>query len=81
MQGDTMEDLQGRVDGVAQALLRLAALLEMGELMDGPRLSALWRAHRPPADAPALLRAASLRTLGQLADALDGARAVRDARR
>lgn len=80
MDDEAIEDLQGRVDAVAQALLRLAAELEMTGLIDGPRLGAAWRAHQPPPDAPPALRAASLRTLAQMADVLDAARAVRQSR-
>lgn len=80
MDDEAIEDLQGRVDAVAQALLRLAAELEMTGLIDGSRLSAAWRAHRSLPDAPAALQAASLRTRAQMADVLDAARAVRRSR-
>lgn len=77
---DEIDDLRGRIDGVAQALLWLAAQLEMERVIDGPQLSARWRGRRAPAGAPAATVAASLRTLAQMADALDAARAVRRSR-
>lgn len=80
MEDTRIEDLQGRVDAVAQALLWLTAELEMAAVIDGSRLSAAWRARQlPPGTAPALA-AASLRTLAQMADELDAARAVRQSR-
>lgn len=80
MHEDSTHDLAGRIDAVAQALLRLAADLEMRALIDGSRLSAAWRSRQMPPRTPPPLAAASLRTLAQMADALDAARAVRRSR-
>lgn len=77
---EAIEDLRGRIDGVAQALMWIAAGLEMAGVMDGPRMSAAWRARQVPVGTSAALAAASLRTLGQMADELDAARAARRSR-
>ena len=74
------DELAGRLDAVAQAMLTLAAQLEAGALIDAPQLCAAWRARRAPADASAAHAAALLRTMAHLADELDQARAVRRSR-
>lgn len=80
MDEEEFDELAGRVDAVAKALLHLAAALEMRGLIDGPQLSDWWRnASRSARPTPALL--ASRRTLGELADRLDEARTNRRSRR
>lgn len=69
------DELAGRIEGLAQALLRLSAMLETRGLIDGPRLSRCWR-QAVCSQSP---RRAALRTLQQLAGALDESRAVRTA--
>ncbi|WP_368921831.1 hypothetical protein [Comamonas aquatica] len=71
------EELSGRVDGVAQALLRLAAQLEMEGVIHGPHVCEAWRQARPQALATDLPLQASRKVLLQLADQLDTARANR----
>lgn len=75
------DELAGRIDGVAQAVLRLAAQLEMAQLMDGPRLCSAWRQVRPVhlAEVDAQLLA-SRHVLHQMADLLDEARLARAVR-
>lgn len=77
---DSEQDLAGRVDAVAQALVWLTAELEVSEAINGPRLSAAWRARRLPDGTPDEMAQACLRTLVQMADALDAARSVRQSR-
>ena len=77
---DSEQDLAGRIDAVAQALVWLTAELEMKHVIDGPRQSAAWRARRLPGGTPPAMAQACLRTLGQMADALDAARSVRQSR-
>ncbi|WP_123812179.1 hypothetical protein [Ottowia oryzae] len=77
---ESAEDLAGTLDAVAQALLTLTAQLEARGIIDGPGLCAAWRARRAPADASGAHAAALLRTMGQLANGLDQARATRQSR-
>lgn len=78
MEHTEFDELAGRIEGVAQALLRLTAELEMARGIDGPRLSAGWR--RAVTDKPAAkARETARQTLLQLAGALDEARHWRDA--
>ena len=79
MDMDTTHELEGRIDAVGQAVIWLAAALEDARLIDGPQLCRALRGRQPPAGTPAALAAASQRTLRQMADALDGARQVRQA--
>ncbi len=69
------DELAGRVDGVAQAVVHLAAMLEMAGLIDGPALSSAWRGARRASVLPALETARV--TLQEMAQALDDGRAVR----
>lgn len=71
------DELAGRIDGIGHAVLRLAAALEIRQLIDGPRVSALWRqaAHLRPDD-EAVHRKAHM-TLLQMAQMLDDARSSR----
>lgn len=71
-------ELAGRVEGVARALMITIATLEQQREVDGPALSAALR--RSLAAQPAGLETAA-RTLGEIAHALDEARAHRSARR
>lgn len=75
MEERTLDTLAGRVDGVARALLRLTAALEMAQVIDGPRLSQAWRESVLEQADPAM--AASRQVLLEMADLLDEARAVR----
>lgn len=77
---DTQFDkLTGRIDGIGQALLRVVAALEMRQLIDGPRVSAEWRAARPEDVATDTDLQESRKVLCQLADQLDAARRARAA--
>ena len=76
---DTAADLEGRIDAVGQAVIWLASALEDARLIDGPQLCRALRQRQPPAGTPAALAEASVRTLHQMAAALDGARQVRRA--
>jgi len=74
---DAFDELAGRIDGIAQAVLRLTAALEIAGLIDGPQLSAAWRNVRPDPLQSDPLREASRRTLLALALELDDARQAR----
>lgn len=76
MDTNQFEELAGRIDGVAQALLRITAELEGARLIDGPRISGALRLARRPGQACPKLQA-SRRVLGQIALELDAARAAR----
>ena len=71
------DELAGRVDGVAHALLRLTAELEMQGLIDAPRVSHAWREARPEQLATDQVLQASRHVLHQMADQLDEARRAR----
>ena len=71
------EELEGRVDALAQALMRVVAELETKRLLDGPRVSAAWRGARPARVACTRQLQASRRVLLQMADTLDEARRAR----
>lgn len=75
---DTREfaELAGRIEGVARALMITIAALEQRRGIDGPALCAALR--RSLDTAPAELATAG-RTLGEIAQALDDARASRAA--
>lgn len=77
MKTNDFDELAGRIDGVAQALLRIVAELEIARLMDGPRLSAAWRQARPEHLALDQQLHASRHVLHQMADSLDAAREFR----
>ena len=72
--------LDGKIDGLAQALLRVVAELEMARLIDGPRVSAAWRNARPQHLAVDGVRQASRSVLLELAEQLDDARTHRQSR-
>lgn len=75
MDARDFDELAGRVEGVAQAVLYLAAELEMRGVIDGPRLSEAWRSAQQPNVLPVLETARV--TLGEMAQALDAARSCR----
>lgn len=77
MDTKAFDELAGRVDGVAQALLRITAELEMTRRIDGTRLARGWREARPDRLAVNPQLQASRRVLLQLADQLDAARQSR----
>ncbi|KAB2905581.1 MAG: hypothetical protein F9K35_01520 [Burkholderiaceae bacterium] len=77
MERRDFDELAGRVEGVAQALLYLTAELEMRGVIDGPRLAQAWRTAQGPNVLPALETARH--TLHELAQALDEARTNRQA--
>lgn len=76
----SFDELAGRMDGMAHALLRLTAELEMQGLIDAPRVSLAWREARPADLAIDQMLQASRHVLHQMADQLDGARSVRQSR-
>ena len=77
---DNFDELAGRIDGLAHALLRLTAELEMQGLIDGPRVSQAWRDARPTHLATDQMLQASRHVLHQMADQLDEARSARQLR-
>lgn len=69
------DELAGRIDGVARALMTLCATLEVHGVIDGPSYTAALRGvGRAPLH---LANQVSLHTLAQIADQLDAARAIR----
>ena len=80
METTDFNELAGRIDGMAHALLRLTAELEMRGLIDAPRVSQAWREARPEHLAIDQMLQASRHVLHQMADQLDGARSVRQSR-
>jgi len=78
MDSSEFEELAGRIDGVARAVMHLAAMAEMHGVIDGPRMSGMWRGALVPQAQGAL--AASHRVLQEMADRLDAAREVRRSR-
>ena len=74
MDSTEMDELAGRLDGVAQAVLRLASLLEMAGIIAGPHLSEAWRQARPEHLALSTQLQASRKVLLQMAEQLDCAR-------
>lgn len=76
---EPFDELTGRIDGIGHALLRVVSLLEMAQVIDGPRLAAEWRAARPAHMATDAPLQASRQVLHQLADLLDEARLARGA--
>lgn len=80
MDKEQFDELAGRIDGVAHALLRLTAELEMRGLIDAPRVSQAWREARPEQLATDQVLQASRQVLHQMADQLDEARRTRQSR-
>ncbi len=66
---DDFDELAGRTEGVARAVLVLAQLLQAAGVVDTPTLVAAWREQFSQAPGRAALRTAD-RTLGELAAAL-----------
>ena len=67
------EELAGRIEGVARAVLMLAQMMERETCMDGPTLSRQWResvAHQVDAGSSNIAR----KTLHEMAQDLDDAR-------
>lgn len=79
MDSTEMDELAGRLDGVAQAVLRLSTMLEMADIIDGPHLSEAWRQARPEHLALGTQLQASRKVLLQMAEQMDAARANRHA--
>lgn len=71
------DELAGRIEGIAKALLRLTAALEQRGVIDGHQLSIAWRDSVPAHTADTPLRAAARKTLQELALSLDDARRSR----
>lgn len=81
MESAGLDELAGRIDGVAQAVLRLTAQLEMDGFMLGSRLTQTWREARPEHLALDTQLQASRKVLLQMAEQLDTARTNRQASR
>ena len=77
MESAGLDELAGRIDGVAQAVLRLSSMLEMESVIAGPRLTEAWRQARPEHLALNAQLQASRKVLLQMAEQLDSARANR----
>lgn len=69
------DELAGRIDAVAKAMLQVTARLEMNGIIDGPQTSQAWRQAVRPGRTTA--HTTSHRILQELADALDDARRSR----
>lgn len=73
MDTSEFDELAGRIEGVARAVLLLAQMMERETDMDGPTLSHQWRkSHAPLGDAD--IPSTAHKTLVQMAQALDDAR-------
>ena len=72
-----LDELDGRIDGIGQALLRLTAELEMQGLIDGSRISAAWRTVADRRPETTAVHHSAHKTLVQMARMLDGARSAR----
>jgi hypothetical protein len=81
MESTGLDELAGRIDGVAQAVLRLTAQLEMDGFMLGPQLTQAWREARPENFALGVQLQASRKVLLQMAEQLDAARESRQQRK
>ena len=77
LQADEFDELAGRIEGVSQAVLHLAAQLETTDVIDGPQLSRWMRDAVPAHTTDTALRRTARNTLHQMARALDGARSSR----
>lgn len=76
MEEAEFNELAGRIEGVARAVLLLAQTMERETCMDGPTLTRRWReAVAPQADAGSL--GTARKTLHELAQALDEMRSQR----
>jgi len=77
MESTGLDELAGRIDGLAQALLRLTAQLEIDGFIRGPQLTQAWRQARPEHLALGIQLQASRKVLLQMAEQLDTARSNR----
>lgn len=68
------DELAGRIEGVARAVLLLAQMVERETCMDGLTLTRQWRDSVPKQQAGAGIQGTARKTLHQLAQALDDAR-------
>ena len=73
MQTEEFDELAGRIEGVARAVLLLAEMMERETCMDGPTLTRQWRESIAPQTEPGLMDAAC-KTLQDMAQSLDDAR-------
>lgn len=73
MEEAQFDELAGRIEGVARAVLLLAQTMERETCMDGPSLTRRWRETVPPQDGAGSLGTAR-KTLHEMAQALDDAR-------
>jgi len=75
------DELAGRIEGIAQAVLHLSAAMEIEGIIDGPQLSQSWRRSVSDQSAEAdAMRKTAQRTLSELSQALDAARTIRHLR-
>jgi hypothetical protein len=74
MDNDKTEVLAGRIEALSRAVLQLAASLEVHGLIDGPRLSALWRGAVKPRSSDTVTRQVAHSYLQELTALLDDAR-------
>lgn len=72
-----IEELEGQIDALAQALMRVVAELESSGRIDGKRVSAAWRGARPARFACTRQLRASRGTLLRMAETIDDARNAR----
>lgn len=79
MDTQDFDELAGRIDAIAQALLRVVSALEMEGIIDGPHIADQWRRVRTEPRAQGPQEQASRRTLHKMADLLDQARQARSA--
>lgn len=77
MQADEFDELAGRIEAIAQAVLHLAAMLEMQNIIDGPQFSQWMRESVPEHTTSTALRHTARKTLQEMAQALDDARSSR----
>jgi len=70
---EEFDELAGRIEGVARAVLLLAQMMERETCMDGLTLTRQWRESVPPQDGAGIAGTAR-KTLHELAQALDDAR-------
>ncbi len=71
------EELSGRIDALSHALLHVTAELEVMQLIDGPRVSRLWRGRRMCNQGTDLRKQSAHKVLNQLAYLLEQSRSHR----
>ena len=74
MQEIEFNELAGRIEGIARAVLLLAQMMERETDMDGLTLTSQWRESVPQQQAGAGIQDTARKTLHELAQALDDAR-------